>query len=67
MRLLKIAAVLMFLVGLAGCSEETQQQTKEALQQTGEAVEGAARDAAEGTREAAESVERSLDGDDVEN
>jgi uncharacterized lipoprotein len=59
-------------VGLAGCSDQTKQETREAVDEAGDAVRSAAEDTAENVKKGAEAVKGAaedvgdkLDGDDA--
>jgi hypothetical protein len=52
------------LVALSGCSEKTQQETKEALQSAGEDTKENMKKAADAIEEGAQNVQEKLGGDD---
>lgn len=47
-------ALIACMVGLVGCSEKTQVESKEALEQTSEAIKSAAEDTVDNVKNAAE-------------
>jgi uncharacterized lipoprotein len=66
MRIANAVLAAAVLLGLAGCSEQTKIETKEAINETGEAVRSAAQDTAENVEGAARRAQEKLAGDSTE-
>ena len=65
-RMAAFAVACACVLGISGCSAETQQETNEALQETGDAIDSAVEDAAEATEGAVEGASEAVEENQAE-